>query len=45
MRYWRGHSSSIGMIKWDPSGVVLASCADEDDAAMIWSPGSNDYVK
>jgi WD40 repeat protein len=37
-RVWRGHQSSIAMIKWDPAGGILASCADEDDMALIWSP-------
>ena len=33
------------MIKWDSEGFLLASCADDDDAALLWSPASNDYLK
>lgn len=29
------------MIKWDPNGGVLASCAEGDDMALLWSPLSN----
>jgi WD40 repeat protein len=44
-RVWRGHTSSIGMIKWDPAGVLLASCADDDDVALLWAPSTNEFVK
>jgi WD40 repeat protein len=32
------------MIKWDPVGSLLASCA-EDEVAYLWSSKSNDSVK
>jgi WD40 repeat protein len=37
IRVWRGHQTSINMIKWDPAGTLLASCS-EDDIALLWSP-------
>jgi WD40 repeat protein len=44
LRLWRGHNSTINMIKWDPAGTLLASCS-EDDNALLWSPNSNESVK
>ena len=32
------------MIKWDPAGSLLASCA-EDDVVYLWSSKSADSVK
>ena len=33
------------MIKWDPNGAILASCADDDDTALLWSPNSNESIR
>lgn len=36
VRTFQGHTDEVNVIKWDPSGRLLASCSD-DFTAKIWS--------
>ncbi|KAJ3414141.1 hypothetical protein HDV05_007003 [Chytridiales sp. JEL 0842] len=40
IRCFRGHTSEVNTIKWDPTGTILASCSD-DTTAKIWSLDSD----
>lgn len=40
IRVYRGHEDEINCIRFDPSGMLLASCSD-DYTAKIWSTKSN----
>ncbi|CAB1417638.1 unnamed protein product [Pleuronectes platessa] len=40
LKTFQGHTNEVNAIKWDPSGMLLASCSD-DMTLKIWSPGTN----
>ncbi|KAL5556861.1 hypothetical protein UlMin_039097 [Ulmus minor] len=38
-----GHQEEVNCVKWDPTGLLLASCSD-DNTAKIWSMKHDKYV-
>eukprot|EP00939_MAST-03C_sp_MAST-3C-sp1_P004480 g4480.t1 len=40
LEVWKGHKNEINSIRWDPTGTMLASGAD-DSLACVWKPKTN----
>ncbi|GKY97528.1 hypothetical protein MPSEU_000711000 [Mayamaea pseudoterrestris] len=40
LKIYRGHNDEVNAVKWDPSGVYLASCSD-DCTAKVWEVSSD----
>nr|CAD1819467.1 unnamed protein product [Ananas comosus var. bracteatus] len=43
VKAFSGHQGEVNAIKWDPTGSLLASCAD-DGTAKIWSPKQDKFL-
>eukprot|EP00262_Sarcandra_glabra_P013519 TRINITY_DN3765_c0_g1_i2.p1 TRINITY_DN3765_c0_g1~~TRINITY_DN3765_c0_g1_i2.p1 ORF type:complete len:415 (+),score=83.36 TRINITY_DN3765_c0_g1_i2:143-1387(+) len=43
LKSFSGHRAEVNAIKWDPMGMLLASCSD-DATAKIWSMKQDKYV-
>ena len=43
LKSFEGHEDEVNAVKWDPRGILLASCSD-DKTAKVWSLKHDSYI-